>query len=193
VTDPITQPPEGEQAPQSPEAPATAPTDESETWEKRMSGLQRAHNEETRVLREQLAAAQAANQQTTQQQSQAVAATAEDAQRWKAQAEENAKALQQERQQRIVDTRTARYPFAAESLGDPGVLMTMDEAKLAGLNERLAPPQKVGTRVDPNGAGRTVAPNEVPIGDKTTQQLKDDLVKYAPEWVRQMQDAQRGG
>jgi hypothetical protein len=70
----------------------------------------------------------------------------------------------------------------------------MDEARLAGLNERLAPstPPKSG-RMDANGAGRSLGATDVPLSEKTSQQLKDDLVKYAPDWVRQMQDVQKGG
>jgi hypothetical protein len=160
-----------------------------------MSGLQRSHNEETRVLRDQLAALQAAAGQTTTQASQAVAATSEEAARWKAQAEANAKALEQERQARIVETRQAKYPFAAESLGDPGVIMSMDEARLAGLNERLSPPPATTRKgvMDANGAGRSVGAGDVPLSEKTSQQLKDDLAKHSPDWVRQMQEIQSGG
>jgi hypothetical protein len=192
LTEETTQPPTGDPAPAG--APGTQSTDEGETWEKRMSGLQKAHNEETRVLREQLAAATAATGQTTQTAAQTVEQAAQEAARWKAQAEANAKETEKERQLRIAETRAAKYPFAAESLGDPGVLMTMDEARLAGLNERLAPPAPTTRKgvMDANGAGRTVTPGEVPIGEKTTQQLKDDLVKYAPDWVRQLQEAQGG-
>jgi hypothetical protein len=159
-----------------------------------MSGLQRAHNEETRVLRDQLAALQAAAAGTTAKASQTVAATSEEAARWKAAADANAKALAEERQLRIVETRAAKYPFAAESIGDPGVLVAMDEARLAGLNERLAPPAAPTRKgvMDPNGSGRTMAAGEVPLKDKTPEQLKDDLVKYAPDWVRQIKEVQGG-
>lgn len=192
MTDPITQPPVDGQAPEG--APDASPTDEAETWEKRMSGLQRAHNEETRVLRDQLAALQAAAAGTTAKASQTVAATSEEAARWKAAADANAKALAEERQLRIVETRAAKYPFAAESIGDPGVLVAMDEARLAGLNERLAPPAAPTRKgvMDPNGSGRTMAAGEVPLKDKTPEQLKDDLVKYAPDWVRQIKEVQGG-
>ena len=187
MTDPITQPPVNGQAPEG--APDATPTGEAETWEKRMSGLQRAHNEETRVLRDQLAALQVAAAGTTAQASQSVAATSEEAARWKAAADANAKALAEERQLRIVETRAAKYPFAAESLGDPGVLVSMDEARLAGLNERLAPPAATRKGVmDPNGSGRTMGAGEIPLKDKSIEQLKDDLVKYAPDWVRKIKE-----
>jgi len=187
-----TQPPVGDSAPPEGEAPSTQPTDGAETWEKRMSGLQRAHNEETRVLRDQIAALQAASGQTTQQASQAVTQTSQEATRWKQEAEAAAKALAEERQLRIVETRTAKYPHAAQNLGDPGVLIAMDEGRLAGLNELLAPPQSAPTRtrMDANGAGRTLAPMDVPLGEKTSQQLKDDLAKFGPDFASQLKEEQ---
>jgi hypothetical protein len=156
-----------------------------------MSGLQRSHNEETRVLREQLAAAQAAAGQTTQAASQTAEQAAQEAARWKAQAEANAAALEQERKARIAETRAAKYPFAAESLGDPGVLMTMDEARLAGLNERLAPAAPTTRKgvMDANGAGRPAAPANIPTGEKTSEQLKEDLAAFAPSWTAQIKEA----
>jgi hypothetical protein len=193
MTDETTQPPVDGQAPAG--APDATPTGEVEDWQKRMSGLQRAHNTETQVLRDQIAALQAAQSGTTAQASQQVAATSQEAANWKAQAEANAKALAEERQLRIVETRQAKYPFAAENLGDPGVLVAMDEARLAGLNERLAPPPAATRKgvMDANGAGRSVGSTDVPTSQKTAQQLKDDLTKFAPDWTRQLQEAQQGG
>jgi len=179
--------PAGDQAPEG--APDTQPT-QDETWEKRMSGLQRAHNTETQVLRDQIAALQAASGQTTTQASQTVAETSQEAARWKQLADANAKALAEERQLRVVETRQAKYPFAAESIGDAGVLISMDEGRLAGLNERLAPPPPSARRVmDANGAGRSLTAGEKPLKDKTAQELKDDLAKFAPDWVRQIKEA----
>jgi len=160
-----------------------------------MSGMQRAHNAEMQVLRDRLSSFEATASQTTSKASQTVAETSQEAARWKAAADANAKALAEERQLRIVETRAAKYPFAAENLGDPGVLIAMDEARLAGLNERLAPPPAPTRKsvMDANGAGRSTNAGEVPLKDKTSQQLKDDLAKFAPDWMRQVKEAQGGG
>jgi hypothetical protein len=190
MTDETTTAPVTEQAPPT-GAPATEPTQEGgEDWQKRMSGMQRAHNEETRVLREQVAALQAAATQTTQQASQQTSTLSEEAQAYKRQADEAQKALQAERQTRIVETRSIKYPYAAETLGDPGVLLSMDEAKLAGLNARLAP--SVNPRsglMDANGAARTGPEPEKPLAKKTSAELKADLARLAPAWSAEVKEA----
>jgi hypothetical protein len=185
MTDEQATAPVTEQAPPT-GAPAAEPTQEGgEDWQKRMSGMQRAHNEETRVLREQLAAAQAATAQTTQQASTQTSTLSAEAQQFKRLAEDAQQALLKERQARIVDTRAAKYPAAAESLGDPTVLAAMDEARLAGLNARLSSPGVPSRNplMDSNGAARGGATTERPVGTGTAAQLKEDLAKFGPAWA----------
>ena len=188
MTDETTTAPVSLQAPEG--APAGEPTLEGgEDWQKRMSGLQKAHNEETRVLREQLAAAQAAAAQTTQAATQETSTLSAEAQQFKRLAEEAQQALQQEKQARIVDTRAAKYPFAAESLGDPSVLAAIDEAKLAGLNARLGGITKAPPLMDSNGAARGVPATEKPMGQKTSADLKKDLARYGPQWAAEVRES----
>lgn len=94
--------------------------------------------------------------------------------------------LTESEQARALEARRFRFPAAADAL-DPSALMAMDEARLAGLESRLtakapAPPQYV----DPN---RPPANPPVPAqtGPKTSDELKADLKRFAPEFIAQLE------
>lgn len=89
--------------------------------------------------------------------------------------------LGEERAQRIVEVRSARFPNAADVL-DPSALAAMDDAKLIALEERLAPKRVQGSGVmDPNAAPRN--PPQGAPHEKTVDELKADLERYAPDFV----------
>lgn len=149
-------------------------------WRGRMSGKDKAHDAETSKLREQIAALQGTNGTAAGQAGEA----ATEAQRYKAQAEAATKELEDLRRSAAVEVRSAKYPHAAEQLGDPAVIAVMDEAKLAALDARLAPAPRSVSRIDPSQPPR--AAPEDPNRQKTSAELKADLKAYAPEWMRQV-------
>lgn len=151
-------------------------------WRNRQSGSDKAHSEETRVLREQLATAQAAakaNVTTEQGGNEAVAALQQ-------QNRELQQQVQASESQRITDTRRAMYPNATEALADNQLISQMDEARLAALNTRLTEEQGTApptTRVDANnpGKGSTAPPKR--LSDMSTDELKQTLEDSSAAWV----------
>jgi hypothetical protein len=145
-------------------------------WQAKQTALGRAHAAETQVLRDQVKALQAAQTPATGDGS---ASEAE----LKRQLAEAQKTLQQREQEYTAGLRAAKYPHAAEAL-DPTALAAMDEAKLAGLNERLAPQQSRPFGVDPSTPPREVG--EKPFEEKSLAELKADLVKYSPQFAAEI-------
>lgn len=146
-------------------------------WQAKQTALGRAHAAETQVLRDQLKAAQAAQTPATGDSS---ASEAE----LKRQLADAQKTLQQREQEYTAGLRAAKYPHAADAL-DPTALAAMDEAKLAGLNERLAPqPASRSFGIDPSTPPRAVG--EKPIEEKSLAELKADLVKYGPQFAAEL-------
>ena len=95
--------------------------------------------------------------------------------------------LAEERQARTSEVRSVRFPNAADVL-DPSALAAMDEAKLAALEERLAPKRVQGTAgavIDPNSPPRN--PPQGTPQEKSVEDLKADLAKYAPDFVQELQ------
>lgn len=166
-----TQPPIGE--PTSPpvgEAGRTVEQVEAE-YRQRQAGKDR----ENAALRDELARYQTAEQQRTAAADAAKAAELGETEALKRQ-------LAEERAGRVIDTRRARFPNAADALED-GVLAAMDESKLAALESRLVSPQRAGIAgyVDPNSPPR-VPPNGI-AAPKTEADLRADLERLAPEFV----------
>ena len=111
-------------------SPGRTPEEIEEFWRNRISGSDRAHAAEARVLREEIARLKGEGQAPNGGQSTAGDDSAKEVERLKAE-------LEAERATRIVETRTAKYPDAAAALGDPRVVSSMDEARLAALQETL--------------------------------------------------------
>ena len=150
-------------------------------YKARLSGKDKAHAAETAELRRQLEAAQATGQQqaTEGQQSQ------DEVTRLKQQLAESEKTNKQQAADYALQTRTAKYPLAAEAL-DPQTLATMDEAKLAGLNERLTP-STPRVPVDPNTpAGGATAPK--PTDQKSSKELKADLAAMSGQFSEELRN-----
>lgn len=170
---------EGQAQSQS-ESQAPAPTVQQveAEYKARLSGKDKAHAAEVAELRRQLEAAQQTGTSAATETQQATA-TVEELKRQLAEAQ-NANKQQAQRYEQTL--RSTKYPHAAEAL-DPQTLATMDEAKLAGLNARLAPssPAPAPGRVDPSTPAREAAPK--PTTEKSVEELKADLAKYGPQFA----------
>jgi hypothetical protein len=156
-------------------------------WRHRMSERDRAHNAELAQLRQNLSALQEAEK--------AKAEEVEAARRAKMSAEELVRdqvatlerQLEEERRGRVLDSRKARFPNIAADLDDAS-LAVMDEGKLAALEAKLsgraAPPPSL---IDQNSAARngTGSPANAP-SEKTSDQLKQDLVDMAPAFAKEI-------
>jgi hypothetical protein len=172
------------------ETTSTTPSSVEEVeaqWRNRMSQLDKAHNAEVEALRRTLADREAAEAKRRGELEQVRLAGLSEAERVAAERDQYKTLLEQERVGRVIDTRKARYPAAAQNLGDD-VLAQMDEGRLAALETRLAgqtvnPP----SLIDPNSAVRNTTPS-APAGDgsRTSDELKADLAKYGPEFAREI-------
>lgn len=160
----------------STEQPARTAEQVEAEWQSRHTALGRQHAAEVQALKDQLATAQTGQQAATQTSEQA-GSEVEALKRQLAQAEQ---ANKQQAQDFSAQLRATKYPFAAEAL-DPQVLAAMDEAKLAGLNARLAP-VRATVPVDPSTPQRDSAVPK-PTAEKSVAELQADLARYAPEFA----------
>lgn len=184
-----TQPVEAQQAtsaaaaPESQPAESSAPAPTAEEvaaeYKARLSGKDKAHAAEVAELRRQLDAAQQTSTSTATQAEQ----KDQTVEQLKAQLAEAQKTNQQQTQDFQKTIRSTKYPNAAEAL-DPQTLATMDEAKLAGLEARLAPGKPTPAPVDPNTPAANAAPK--PKSEKTAAELKADLAKESAGFLQQL-------
>lgn len=164
--------------------PLTAEEVEAQ-WKHRMSQRDKAHAAETEALRRELNSKLAAEETKRRVEEQARLANMSEAERWQARAKELEGQVEQERTQRVIDTRKARFPGIAAELGDE-VLAAMDEGRLAALETRFAAPAtSVPSLIDPNSVGRSMTQPVGPDG-KTADQLKADLERMGPEFKRSL-------
>lgn len=152
----------GEATPQGVVSTAPQSVEEAEAiWQKRMSGKDKAHAAEVNELRRQLdakAAAQAAE-----------AAASETPEQARIRELETRLAMAD--RERAVEVRKARFPNAADILGDD--IATADEARLAALEARLADEGTPAPRMDPNAA-----PKGGPVPPKSLDSMtKDELLQ----------------
>jgi hypothetical protein len=155
-------------------------------WRNRFSNRDRAHNAETQALRAQIDALKTAPAPPPENES-------PEARRVR----ELEGELQRERNARAVVSLQQKYPLAAATVGD--AILTMDEAKIAGLEAALdgaAPVTNGGPRpvIDPNAAPRRQSvqagsPAAKPLHEKTKDELLADLKRAAPY----IQEAAREG
>jgi hypothetical protein len=142
------QPPANGQAPEEPPAEGTPQAPQSveeveKAWQYRVSQKDKAHaaaeqalRDENDALKRQMAALSQPRPQSNGQ-----SGTQDDAQAevLRQQLADNQKALEEERRQRTLDARRAKYPSLAKNVGDAGIdiFATSDEATLARLNAQL--------------------------------------------------------
>lgn len=154
-------------------------------WKNRVSGKDRSHAAETAELRRQLAEAQTRASTEAQQREQQAGELTESEQQWKQKYEDAEKRATEAEQARVRETRTAKYAAAAEHL-DEATLVSMDEAKLAGLNARLtgdeapAPPP-----MDPNAPRRESASPPAPR-ERSVEEMEADLKAQESEFLQRM-------
>ena len=169
-----------------PEASSEATPEAIEAyWRKRQSSEARAHSEEIRVLREQLATAQGALNARADSASAGSEATAA----FQQQIRELQSQLRQSEAQRLVDTRRAMYPSAADALADNALIASMDEARLAALNAKLndfTEGVAAPSRVDPNNPSRGATAPPKRLQDMSSDELKQVLAESAPAWLAEV-------
>lgn len=93
--------------------------------------------------------------------------------------------LEEERAGRLADARKARFPGAAELLGD--TVATLDEERLTALENRLAnsggsQPQSAPSTPLSNMAARPTGQERAP-DQKTREELLADLERLSPEFL----------
>jgi hypothetical protein len=171
VSDETTQQSSSEGQAEAETSGASTPEDIEAYWRKRFSNSDKAHAAEAKVLREQLAALQSGK--ATE-----VASAESGAKEMTDMVSRLQADLAAERAARVIDTRKAKYPAAAQALGDE-VIVQMDEARLAGLNESLT---VTAPRVDANNPARRMSGSK-PIEDMTSEEVKA-LFKQSvlPSW-----------
>jgi hypothetical protein len=156
---------------------AVTPEDIEAYWRKRFSNSDKAHAEETRVLRQRLAALEAQAQATP-----GSTPPPELEARYQQMVKELQQKVAETERSRVVDTRRAKYPAAAENLGDDAVIAAMDEARMAALNERLtleAPTR----RIDANNPAKSAAGLPKQLSEMTADELRARLEQSSNEYA----------
>jgi len=170
------EPPEG-----SPSQPLTVEEVENQ-WKHRVSQKDRAHaaaeqalRDENVALQRQLAALTAAPRQPANGQS-APAGVDPQVTSLQEQLAASQRAIEAERQARVMDTRKAKYPALAAQVGEAGqsVFQTADEATLAKLNA-LADSSSGGTFAPTSPRRPGPAPAPKPLGEMNKQELEDQM------------------
>lgn len=169
-----------ETAPEAQEAspPARTPEQVEAEWSARHSAAGRQHAATEKALRDQIAALQAAKAPSSGD------GDGQDAIR--AEIERLTKELADERVARALEVRAARYPYSAEAL-EPSALAAMDEARLAGLEARLTP--TASPRITSSTPPRSVDSAPKPLHEKTADELRADLARFAPDFARTLRDS----
>ena len=161
----------------APVAAAAPPSveDVEAIWQKRIAGKDRAHAAEVAELRRQLDAlknpAPAPVNETAEQR----------------RIRELEEQIAEERRARVTETRKARFPKAAEYLGD--AVNAADEGKLAGLEALLAGEEPAPAPViAPTSPARQVAPrSNKTIEEMSKQELQDMLRQIGPAYQEYLQ------
>lgn len=144
-------------------------------YQARISGKDKAHAAEKRALEARIASLEAETQQKVGTQMTELEQLKADNARLAAE-KAAAEGLAQEK---VIEARKARFPNAAESLGDD-LVGTMDETRLTELETRLAGAATPGTgQMLSNMAHRPAGEPPKDVRDKTVAELEADLRKYA--------------
>jgi hypothetical protein len=181
------QPAEGQQ-PQGDGTPQTPQTveDVEKQWQHRVSQKDKAHaaaeqalRDENDALKRQLGALTAPRPQSNGQSGTQAATAQADAEAdvLRRQLADNQKALDDERRQRTLDARRAKYPSLAKNVGEAGIdiFATNDEATLARLNAQLDDGSSGTGTFAPTSPRRPAPAPAKPLGEMTKQELEDQL------------------
>jgi hypothetical protein len=146
-----------------------------EFWRKRVGNKDKAHAAAERALREENESLKR-QLQTTPPAGQAGGEGGGDpaVAQLRQQLQQNQQLLEQERQQRVIDTRKAKYPKLVEQGLPDAMFAAGDEASLAKLNA-LADDEPEGTLIAPTGPRRASAAASKPIREKSKEELLADL------------------
>jgi hypothetical protein len=170
------EPPEG-----TPSQPLTAEEVEAQ-WKHRVSQKDRAHaaaeqalRDENVALQRQLSALTAAPRTPASGQS-APAGDDPTVTALREQLANSQRAIETERQARVLDTRKAKYPALAQQVGDAGssIFATADEATLARLNA-LADSSSGGTFAPTSPRRPGPAPAPKALGEMSKAELEDQM------------------
>jgi hypothetical protein len=191
--EPASPPAEGQQPPAQgePNADGTqqTPTTVEETeklWQHRVSQKDKAHaaaeqalRDENDALKRQLGALsqprpQSNGQSGTQGNGAAVNAEAEALRQ---QLADNQRALEDEKKQRTLDARRAKYPSLAKNVGDAGIdiFNTSDEATLARLNAQLDDGSSGTGTFAPTSPRRAAPAPAKQLGEMSKVEIEDQL------------------
>ncbi len=189
-------PTEGQQSGEPTEGQSQEPTQQSRTpedieayWKNRQSQEASAAAAREKVLRDQLAAAEARVKEGEVKASAKDAADQTEVERLRALNAELQKQMEQQAAQATAETRKAKYPNAAENLED-NILVSMDEANLAALNEKLkvnvSGGASTGTMLDANQAARPQSGASKPLDEMTSGELKAQLEAQSESFVESL-------
>lgn len=190
--EPVTQPseeptsPSGDEGQTPPESTPLTAEELDTQWRNRMSQRDKAHNEELRVLREQLSGFQTREEQSRRDAEAQRLANMSAAERAVAERDAAREELAQEKAARTADVRRLKYPNVAVEFDDQ-TLAAMDEAKLASLEAKVGgspAPVPATSLIDPNSAARTAPAAPVSPKDKTKEELLADLKAATPSWAK---------
>lgn len=176
-----------EQTASAPETPPDDPVEDAQPertveaveaeYRARLSGKDRAHAAEKKALEDRIRELATADQQRKDGQMDEVAQLRAQL----TEAENKAKASEQQAQAASIEARKARFPHAAESLGDD-LVGTVDEERLASLENRL----KGGAASDDqpilsNGGARPAGEPVKPTEAKSKAELLADLARFSAD------------
>lgn len=159
--------------------PATVEEVEAQ-WKHRVSQKDRAHAAAEQALRDENDALKrqlgTLSQPRSQSNGQSGAQADAEADVLRQQLADNQKALDEERRQRTLDARKAKYPALAHSVGEAGIdiFATSDEATLARLNAQLDDGSSTGTFA-PTSPRRTPPAPTKGLGDMSKAELELEL------------------
>ena len=165
-----------------------APTTVEETeklWQHRVSQKDKAHaaaeqalRDENDALKRQMAAlSQPRSQSNGQSGTQGNVQVNAEAEALRQQLADNQRALEDEKKQRTLDARRAKYPSLAKNVGDAGIdiFNTSDEATLARLNAQLDDGSSGTGTFAPTSPRRPAPAPAKQLGEMSKAEIEDQL------------------
>lgn len=156
------------------------PEDVEAYWKNRQSSEAAAFAAKEKALRDEIAALSSRVKDSEVKAATKDAADQTEVERLRQLNQSLTEQLEQTQKAAVAETRKAKYPNAAENLED-GILVSMDEANLAALNEKLKVNISGGTntRIDANQPPRSQPGASKPSSEKTAEELKADLASMS--------------
>jgi len=158
-------------------------------WKKRQSQEASAFSAKEQALRQQIADLTSQVKTREVESAKKDAADQTEVERLRQMNQTLQEQMEQMQRQTVAETRKAKYPSAAENLDDT-ILVSMDEANLAALNEKLKVNISGGTqtnqRIDANQPARTPPGGSKPSSEKTAAELKADLEALGPAFAESL-------